>query len=269
MRAALAVLLLLTALLAGCADGGKGGDGDATSSSTTTSGIPVPTGSGTSSSSTSATGTTGPAANNPPTGSIAAAINGTSVRFNMTGSDADGDALSWTLAFGDGNATSGTSLPANVTHTFKAGNHTAVYNVTDGRLTTSYNLTVSVTNATGAASGPTQAVKGSWPVGAFGCGAEYEVFPAPLAEGSGGAYFVIEVAGPTLGQPYTMTMTWESTPVALGGDISFYDADGAFIDGNLVSGSSPLAFAGTVPAGAAFAVTTVCDVPGAEISYTA
>lgn len=55
----------------------------------------------------------------------------------------------------------------------------------------------------------------------------------------------------------------------MGADISFYDADGAFVDGTLVSGSPPVTMTGTVPTGAAFAVFTLCDaVDAAEATYT-
>lgn len=150
MRALFGTLLLVTALLAGCSGDGGGGDGnDATGTSTSTgsssqSKSSTSTKSQTSTSSSSQTGTGAPG-NRAPIGGIAATVNGTTVGFVLTGSDADGDDLEWTLAFGDGSASQeGSQLPANATHTYVAGNYTARYNVTDGLATASYNVTVSV-----------------------------------------------------------------------------------------------------------------------------
>lgn len=270
MRAFGALLLLLTVLLAGCASNGGGGGGDdepsATSSATRTA-SGTRSGSGTATASATGTGTTAPQANQPPAGGVSTVVNGTSVAFNLTGTDPDGDALSWTLSFGDGNETAGTVLPAAVNHTYAAGNHTAQYTLTDGKSTAVYNVTLNVTGSSG--SGPIQTVKGTWPLGAFGCGAEYDPFPAELREASGTGFFSIDVAPATIGRTYTMVMTWDATPAALGGDIAFYAADGAYVEGNLITGSSPLTFTGPVPAGAAFAIASVCDVVGAEIVYTA
>lgn len=71
-------------------------------------------------------------------------INATLASFTLTGTDPDGDALQWALAFGDGAQETGTALPANVTHEFAPGNYTATFNVTDGKLTASYNVSVVV-----------------------------------------------------------------------------------------------------------------------------
>ena len=56
------------------------------------------------------------------------------VVLHGVGTDPDGDALSWSLDFGDGSAAaSGTALPADVAHDYAAGSHTATLTVTDGR----------------------------------------------------------------------------------------------------------------------------------------
>src|SRR5688572_253993 len=100
MRTFLVVILAASLLLAGCASKGKD-DGDADgSSSTSTSASASKTSTASASSSTSSTGTGAPAANRAPTGGISVVVNGTKVAFNLTGSDQDGDSLSWTLAFG-------------------------------------------------------------------------------------------------------------------------------------------------------------------------
>lgn len=95
--------------------------------------------------SSSGTTTTGGTANQPPTGSMAAVVNGTGVTFALRGSDPDADALSWTLAFGDGNSTNGTSLPSNVTHTYAAtGNLTATFTLSDGAHSVNYTANFTV-----------------------------------------------------------------------------------------------------------------------------
>lgn len=147
MRVLFAAVLLMSVALAGCTGGGDddpkaaSSSSSSTSRSTTTSAPPAS--SATTSSSTT-TSTAPPPANKPPTGSIGAASNGTAVNFTLTGSDPDGDSLSWTLAFGDGNMTEGTSLPANAQHTYSVGNHTANFTVTDGMASASYTLVVPV-----------------------------------------------------------------------------------------------------------------------------
>lgn len=57
------------------------------------------------------------------------------VTFNLTGSDPDGNALSWSLSFGDGaaNAT-GNTLPDVVTHTYAVGLYNVSLTITDGKL---------------------------------------------------------------------------------------------------------------------------------------
>lgn len=129
-----ASLLLLALTLAGCSGDEDKGGGDAMPSATPTS--------------------TGPAPNRPPVGSAGVALNGTSATFTLNGTDPDGDALNWTLAFGDGNSTNGTSLPANATHDYGAsGVFNATFTLGDGNLTSVYNLTVNATTLPG---GPTQ-----------------------------------------------------------------------------------------------------------------
>lgn len=155
MRALLAIALLTTLAFAGCSDGGGGGDGDEGGSGTVSgsaSGTRSASSTGSATASSSPTTTGAPPANRPPVGSLAAAVNGTAVTFALAGSDPDGDALSWTLSFGDGSAAQGGSeLPANVTHTYAVGNHTAMYNITDGKATAMYNVSVGVAAAGGVA----------------------------------------------------------------------------------------------------------------------
>lgn len=154
MRTVLAALLLVGLLLSGCASKGGGGDDDedptgtATASGTASGSKSGSTSKGPSGSGTSTQTGSGSPGNKAPVGGIAATVNGTSVAFNLTGTDPDGDALQWTLSFGDGAADQqGTTLPANLTHTYAVGNYTAHYNVTDGKATSSYNVSVAVAAA--------------------------------------------------------------------------------------------------------------------------
>ena len=68
------------------------------------------------------------------------------VSFNLGGTDPDGTITSWTLVYGDGNSTSGTTLPVTRTHQYTVGgNYRANLTVTDDKSatnTTSVNLTV-------------------------------------------------------------------------------------------------------------------------------
>jgi len=68
------------------------------------------------------------------------------VLATVTGSDVDGDQLTWTLDFGDGNALAKGSLPHNpVGHTYdKAGTYLVRLAVSDGRLTTVKTTTIVV-----------------------------------------------------------------------------------------------------------------------------
>jgi PKD repeat protein len=77
--------------------------------------------------------------NGPPSANLASSpspASGTAplnVSFTASGSDPDGDPLSWTLAFGDGTSASGSGLPASVPYQYATGNYTATLTVTDGR----------------------------------------------------------------------------------------------------------------------------------------
>jgi hypothetical protein len=155
LKPLVAALLLLSFALAGCS--GDGGDDDAAPATSTSA-----TGS------RSSTGTTMAAANRAPTGSAALAVNGTSAAFTLDGTDPDGDALSWNLTFGDGQSTSGATLPANATHDYgAAGRFNATFTLSDGKASAVYNLTI---NATVAAAGGapqvsyqfTGSLTGSW-----------------------------------------------------------------------------------------------------------
>jgi PKD domain-containing protein len=143
---AVACLAFLTMSLAGCSDqerypNGANASSSSGSASPTATTSRSTTGSQTASgsSSSSSSGPSGGSdANHPPSAGLTAApVNGSAplnVTFSLSGSDADSDPLNWTLSFGDGNSTNGTSLPATVVHQYSlAGNFSVVLRVGDGR----------------------------------------------------------------------------------------------------------------------------------------
>ena len=271
MRALLAAALLLSLAFAGCTDGGNDDDPTPTSSSSSSSSASRSTSatSSSASSSSSGTGTAAPAANRAPTGSIAATANGTLVLFNLTGSDQDNDALSWTLSFGDGNQTSGTTLPAALNHTFTAGNYTAVYNLTDGQLTASYNVSFAVTDVAGAVS---QVVTGEWPAGAFNCALRRTAYDDGSSEDSlqGIQYYTFLVDPATYGKPFAVTLTPTAPPLYWTFELT--DGSGtAQFEGPfpVPPATGPLSFGGTVPAGVVFGFAASCGGAGLSLSYRA
>lgn len=153
----LALASLVTVSLAGCSGKDKDSTTTLTSGTTTSTGT---TSSGstatTSPSSTTTSGASSPQSNHAPTGSLSASVPAgavpLAVNFTLTGSDADGDALTWTLSFGDAttNAT-GTAVPATVAHNYAlSGNFTVQYLLTDGKESASYNVTIKATLDAGA-----------------------------------------------------------------------------------------------------------------------
>lgn len=147
--ALLAVLACACVVFSGCAGTGNGKASPSSTSSTSSSHA------SSSSSSTSASNGTGNATNHAPTGTLAVLVNGTGASFNLTGGDSDGDNLTWTLAFGDGNATNGTALPAALNHTYAPGNYSANFTLRDGKAATSYTAAI---NASAASSGTATAM---------------------------------------------------------------------------------------------------------------
>lgn len=134
-------LLSLALVLSGCTV--KNGDPTTTPAATSSFGKPT---TGT----VHANATANVTVQHPPVANLTASVaNGTAplnVTFALTGSDADGDALNWTVTFGDGNRTSGTGLPANVTHRFVlGGNFTVALVATDGHANATASVLVRVT----------------------------------------------------------------------------------------------------------------------------
>lgn len=180
MRPLLAItcMVLLTATLAGCAneDPERFPEGGPTTTSTrSSSGATSPTLTSTSSATTTSTGNspfnqTGNETGPPSAHVTASPLNGSApllVNFTLTGSDPDGDALNWTLVFGDGNSTNGTTLPADVNHTYAmTGNWTAMLTVDAGsdNATSSVLITVGSTSGGGPLHFEEDVASGSTPV---------------------------------------------------------------------------------------------------------
>lgn len=239
----LAAFLLAALALAGCSGGGGDDDGGGATLSTSASGT------------SSATNTTAP--NRPPTATLSASVNGTAAAFNLTGSDPDGDALDWTLAFGDGNSTTGTGLPANATHDYGAGgNFTANLTVSDGKA--SFSTQIGLVATAGGGALPGQVAQMAWDVGLTDEAASTGPPFLDCADGPSKTFnydsFTLDVA--TVGAPFKATITDASGGAAITGwtlyfnleDCSDYSgtfsAEGAAeITGTVPEGSSPFAFA--------------------------
>ena len=264
MRAVLAVLLLLTALLAGCA-GGNDDDPEPTpsSSSTSSSGsTSIAPGTSFSLSSSSSTSTGGPA-NQAPTATLAASVNGTSVTFNLTGTDPEGDDLRWTLTFGDGNQTNGASLPGNATYVYPAaGNYTASLTVTDG--TNVGNASVQL-NLSAVAAGPTVQDFTAEIVPATNPACTSDTVPYDAVPGS---FAEVAVVPGTIGRAFTATFD----SGAAQDHVLFLDAAGEIllhVTTGLPSDADWIA-AGTVPTGAAVVAFYGCaGLPSEGVVYHA
>jgi len=151
-----AFLLLALLLLAGCAS-----PSTPTSTSATHGTLAASAAHGAAANTTTSGPVAAPAVNHAPTANLTATVgNGTAalnVTFTLRGTDPDGDALTWALNFGEpANATAGanatrahgTSLPANVTHAYKAGGRlNATLTVSDGHNATTAILRLNLTSA--------------------------------------------------------------------------------------------------------------------------
>lgn len=272
----LAFLALLTVAFAGCTSGGNDDPSASTSSSTSsTSRSSSTTSSGSGTTTSSQTTTSGaPAGNHAPTATLSATpVNGSApltVNFTATGADADGDSLTWTLVFGDGNQTNGTTLPANATHAYAAtGNFTAVLLVTDGKESSNKSIVITVEDGISGATGP-QVVNGEWQFGSpVSClealGGAFEDYP-PVNPLEGIEMVRFDVQASTLGMPFTLAA--ESAGGAYGiFELTYYDADGAVTDYFSDDGAGGVA--GDVPGGSSFAVFWPCLAGPGSFVYTA
>ncbi|MFO1535565.1 MAG: PKD domain-containing protein [Thermoplasmatota archaeon] len=263
MRGWLAIGLVLVLLLSGCAQ--KSPSSASSSNPGSSSALPTapPRSGATATSAPTAPHPAANATNHVPTAAIAAKTgNGTAalnVTFTLSGHDADGDALNWTLAYGDGNRTAGSALPANATHAYGAGGlYNVTLTVTDGR-----NATVATVrlNLTAASHGPPQVASGAWPLGADGC-----LSPTHLPSQDGIQYLAIDVEPRTIGLPWTATV--EATIPALFYGLGFQDAAGDDIADSGAFGTEAT-LSGTVPAGAVTALLFTCGGADMAGTYTA
>lgn len=276
MRAVVACLLLVALTLAGCTAKDKDKDAEivaddtsatgSTSASSTTGSPGAATPTGTSSVSSSTSTAPAPEDNSAPTGTISAVINGTKVAFSLNGTDADGDALNWTLNFGDNSTdAAGASLPALVNHTYAVGNYSAVFGLNDGVEVTSYNVSLSVKTVVAAPVGPTtQTAAAEW---SFGSCSAYQADMMAEKALAGVGYGLIDIAPGTIGKPYVVEYTGADFWLSWG--IVFFNASNAEVAGGASTVLEAYSFAGTVPAGATQAVFYSC--PGAmdAVTYTA
>ncbi|MEK6985914.1 MAG: PKD domain-containing protein [Candidatus Thermoplasmatota archaeon] len=227
MKALLAFALLGALLLAGCAGTSKT---DSSSDSTGSSSVAgSASGSKATSSSTGTTSSPGTSAgsssgaseaNKAPAISEFSVNNATGVAplqvaFSFNATDANKDALTYSLSFGDESANATGSLPsAVVTHSFAAaGNYTAKLVVSDGKATANKTLIVQVAAGGAAGSGARQAVDLSW-VASGGT----RTFPLEYGDCADGPMvgvtmdsFVLDQA--TAGRPFTATITGDTAPV--------------------------------------------------------
>jgi hypothetical protein len=256
LSALLASLTLVAMLFAGCAGDNDGeGDGASTSTSGTasrsTSGSATTSRSSTGTTTSSGTTSTGPAANHAPTGSVSAVVNGTEVAFALAGEDQDGDDLSWELSFGDASAaTTGTTLPANVTHEYAAGNFTANFTVSDGQTTASYEVDVGLS-----AGGGSQAV----------VLAGHVVLPDPFAQADFGC--LMDAGRRDSGTPAGYTGQDHPIDAAQWGWTYALDVAGMIAEYWSTATILGHGNSGTVPADAAYVVICISDPTAADSDY--
>jgi PKD repeat protein len=245
MRAfvAIALVALLSVSLAGCAKDPVRYPNGVTSHSGSLSKSGSGSLSGSASGSHSASGSsTGIAtSNHAPTGSLGAVVNGTAVRFSLNGTDADHDALTWNLTFGDQAKANGTSLPAAVNHTYSAaGLYQVNYTLTDGHNATTYHVALNVTGATAAAGGPFFDATKTWTASQTGV---YEFALGCDSDGGDCAYFDLPAGSP--GRPFTMDFSGTVPGVVYW--IDYYNAGG--YDNTFQGSPGAASIADSVPAG--------------------
>ncbi len=280
MKALLAFALLGALLLAGCSGTPKtdsSSDATGTSASGTATGTAAATsGSAGSSGSTGTAAGTGTSGSGTTSGSAAAnkapvinafAANVTTgsaplgVKFTFNATDADKDALTFKLSFGDSTANATGSLPnAGVTHAFlSAGNYTAKFTVSDGKLSVNRTTLVTVLATTATEAGVGQEADLAWDVGFTDLSAATSVSAGLQCEDGPTATFnydsfTLDVA--TIGVPFKATITDASEGATIVGwslyfnlpDCSdfteIFSVDGAgAITGIVPEGSSPYVFA--------------------------
>jgi len=271
MRALLVLLAALALLLAGCSSSPSSTSSSGKASSGASSTGPLGShssapggGSGGGSSSGGPTGSPSSGgsggANHAPviTGFAASVATGPpplAVNFTFVASDADHDALTWRLAFGDATTdATGSGVNATVKHTFSAvGNYTAKLTVGDGKAFANKTAVIHVASSGGTVT-VTGDVKVNCSTACDGCDPAGMLCPgAPAPGGLGCASYASDMPGTDCtwftipasadGAPFTVTST------AGDPDIEFWDscdyAGGASVSASLSVGPE----SGTIPSG--------------------
>jgi hypothetical protein len=272
-------LLLLAALVtSGCSGGGGGGTetGGARGPPTLNGSNPGIT-SSTSTDTTNGTTTSGgPSGNLAPTaGMVATPTSGSAplnVSFALTGSDPEGDDLSWTLdTNGDGAADrTGTQLPETVTQIYVvAGTYNASFTLSDGRhaVVRTANVTVTPGNG-GGPGGPAHfSFTGGYttgePTGA--CTASNGAPPGPIRNtGNGTTYTESNLPAGVGGQQFNASYTSATQLVNL---YAVFSKAGTAL-GSASAGPTPAVttLTGTIPAGSDKVYVSSCG--GAQVSVT-
>ena len=275
LGALLTALLVASLVLAGCSGKDKDKDDDSDtsspSSSSRSSSSSTTGSSSTSSTSSSSTSTSSSPTNTAPVGSITATVTAggfpKQVNFTLNGTDPDGDNFVWDFDFADGNTTNGSTLPQNLTHNYTAaGLYNVTFSITDGRLSSSYNVTVNVTAGGGATlfayseatAVPANPALSGLPVlgsdGAEACG-------ACAADMSGGDCVFTEIEAALAGKAFTAVSDganadlefWDSCDWVMGAPVALYTNDGPEAD--------------VVPAGAGCVILWDSDAP-ATLTFT-
>lgn len=169
------------------------------------------------------------------------------VNLTLNATDADGDALTWTLALSSNAsfAANGTTFPANVTVLLAAGNHTFNATVSDGVSNDTKSLLVAVLPAVG---GPWQLESGAIVGHAATCAA------GPYDATTQG-FVKLPINPLTIGLPYTVTLRAGS---AYDGVVWLDASDGEISHDLLGITEGGWELSGTVPEGAAALALLAC-----------
>ncbi len=208
-----------------------------------------------------------PANNTAPEVDLSVAVDGLNATFRVNVTDADGDAVSWSLdADGDGAPDAQGAGSGNATFAYAAaGNHTATVEATDGNATATAQVEVRVAEAPVAPSEPAhpgQAEERSWLTGVLMVGCFGDNFGAGYPSGGDGvthATFPVEAA--TWGYDYVVEIT---AAVADSPGISFLDEAGGVVAGGFLGDAG----SGAVPEGAVTGVFWTCAGADLTGSYT-
>lgn len=257
-KTATVACLVLIAALSGCLGGGKPASTDDASPTTSA------TNSGSPGTSSAPPTTSPPPVAAAPVANLTADLeNGTvPLLVNFTLADAANSTLAyeWTLDFGDGNETAGTTLPAVVNHTFESvGNYTVNFTISseDGDSLASLVIVAELGRVV------LQHVAGTWELGATGCLSSYDVWESGTAL-NGLTVVEFAVVASSIGKSYKASFTTDPEVIFVA--VDFYDAAG-----DLVSGASDDdgTVDGTVPAGAALGLLHACNSGAGSVVYDA